>query len=105
MDDEGMCCRRFIAQFCLLYHPSTEISIGFQGTVYIGSLCRTATVVNFDSATITPCKWTRVTFEFQRHEFVKVGMPLILRECMTKGMGEVVEVLPVNPVQDVRKEN
>ena len=98
MDDEGVCCRRFVARFCLLYHTTAEISIGFQGTVYIGSLCRMATVVNFEETqAITPCKWCKVTFEFQGHEFVKVGMPLIFRECMTKGMGEVVEVVPINP--------
>ncbi|KAI1719544.1 elongation factor tu GTP binding domain-containing protein [Ditylenchus destructor] len=95
-EGSAVCCRRFVARFCLLNHPSREICIGFQGTVYIGSLCRTVSVVNFDSPSIQPCEWLDVEFEFwQQAEFLRTGMPLIFRERRTKGMGEVIRIHPL----------
>jgi GTPase len=91
--DAGVSCKRFVARFYLLYHPATEICIGFQGTVYLGTLCRTATIVEFDPPSIQPCVWVNVVFEFYRTpEFVLVGTPLIFRMGQTKGMGEVISV-------------
>ncbi|KAI1720601.1 cupin superfamily protein domain-containing protein [Ditylenchus destructor] len=98
-EGSAVCCRRFVARFCLLNHPSREICIGFQGTVYIGSLCRTVSVVNFDSPSIQPCEWLDVEFEFwQQAEFLRTGMPLIFRERRTKGMGEVIRIHPLQTV-------
>uniref|UniRef100_A0A0R3RSY2 Tr-type G domain-containing protein n=1 Tax=Elaeophora elaphi TaxID=1147741 RepID=A0A0R3RSY2_9BILA len=91
--DEGIACRRFTARLYLLYHPANEICVGFQGTVYIGSVCQTATIMELDAPSIVPCQWVTVQFEFYScPEYVRVGTPLIFRESKTKGMGEVVHI-------------
>uniref|UniRef100_A0A1I7VG43 Tr-type G domain-containing protein n=1 Tax=Loa loa TaxID=7209 RepID=A0A1I7VG43_LOALO len=91
--DEGIACRRFTARLYLLYHPATEICVGFQGTVYIGSVCQTATITKLDAPSIVPCQWVTAQFEFYScPEYVRVGTPLIFRESKTKGMGEVVHI-------------
>ncbi|MCP9264787.1 GTP-binding protein 2 [Dirofilaria immitis] len=91
--DERIACRRFTARLYLLYHPANEICVGFQGTVYIGSVCQTATIMELDAPSIVPCQWATVQFEFYScPEYVRVGTPLIFRESKTKGMGEVVRI-------------
>ncbi|VDK73976.1 unnamed protein product [Litomosoides sigmodontis] len=91
--DEGIACRRFTARLYLLYHPANEICVGFQGTVYIGSVCQTVTIMELDAPSIVPCQWVTVQFEFYScPEYVRVGTPLIFRESKTKGMGEVVHI-------------
>uniref|UniRef100_A0A8R1TXV4 Tr-type G domain-containing protein n=1 Tax=Onchocerca volvulus TaxID=6282 RepID=A0A8R1TXV4_ONCVO len=91
--DEGIACRRFTARLYLLYHPANEICVGFQGTVYIGSVCQTATIMELDAPSIVPCQWVTVQFEFYScPEYLRVGTPLIFRESKTKGMGEVVHI-------------
>ncbi|KHN86488.1 GTP-binding protein 2 [Toxocara canis] len=92
--DTAVSYRRFTARLYLLYHPSSEICIGFQTTVYIGSVCQTATIIDMDASCIIPCTWVTARFEFYSGpEFVRVGTPLIFRQGKTKGMGEVVELL------------
>ncbi|VDK42255.1 unnamed protein product [Anisakis simplex] len=93
--------RRFTARLYLLYHPSSEICVGFQTTVYIGSVCQTATIIDIDAACIVPCQWVTAQFEFYNGpEFVRIGTPLIFRQGKTKGMGEVIAL----PEEDIISE-
>uniref|UniRef100_A0A1I7ZC12 Tr-type G domain-containing protein n=1 Tax=Steinernema glaseri TaxID=37863 RepID=A0A1I7ZC12_9BILA len=93
-DSFAVSCHEFVARFYLLYHPYNEICIGFQGTVFIGAVCQTATIVAMDRPSIQPCAWVTVRFKFYRNpEYVRVGTPMIFREGRTKGMGEVLEVV------------
>uniref|UniRef100_A0AC34GYB9 Tr-type G domain-containing protein n=1 Tax=Panagrolaimus sp. ES5 TaxID=591445 RepID=A0AC34GYB9_9BILA len=88
-------CWEFEAKFLLFYHPGNEIEKNFQGTVYIGFLCRTATIVSIDSPTktIKPLTWTTVKFKFYaKPEHVQVGASLIFREQKTRGMAEVTKI-------------
>uniref|UniRef100_A0A7E4W4Q5 Tr-type G domain-containing protein n=1 Tax=Panagrellus redivivus TaxID=6233 RepID=A0A7E4W4Q5_PANRE len=94
-DVAGTCCWEFETKFFLFYHPTSALEVGFQGTIYIGSLCRTAIVVDVDtpSGTITPCTWTTVRFRFYgKPEHVEVNAPLIFRERKTRAMGEVTGI-------------
>ncbi|TKR70107.1 hypothetical protein L596_022171 [Steinernema carpocapsae] len=92
-DDMAICCYEFTASFCLLYHPNNEIRVGFQGTVFIGAVRQTATIVSMDKPSLSPMAWTNVRFRFYRHpEYVRKGMTVIFQEGRSKGMGEVVDV-------------
>ncbi|PAV86098.1 hypothetical protein WR25_24426 [Diploscapter pachys] len=87
----------FTANLFLLSHCVKHLCIGFMGTVYIGSIRQTVRVVAIDNAeqAVEQLVWATVTMEFLTHpEFIREGTPLIFRQGKTKGMGEVVEVLP-----------
>jgi GTPase len=93
-------CWEFEAKFLLFYHPGNEIVKNFEGTVYIGFLCRRATIISIDSPTntIKPCTWTNVRFKFDsKPEYVQVGASLIFREQRTRGMAEVTKICEVSP--------
>ncbi|KAK0408609.1 hypothetical protein QR680_004053 [Steinernema hermaphroditum] len=96
-DDIAVCCHEFTARFYLLYHPYNEVCVGFQGTVFIGAVCQTATIVAVDRPSIQPCMWVTARFRFYRNpEYVRVGTQMIFREGRTKGMGEVIDI--VHPI-------
>lgn len=89
-------CLRFSANLFLLSHDSRHLCVGFQATVYIGSVCQTATVVEMDQSSLKQGTWASVTLEFYTTpEFVRVGTPLIFRQGKTKGMGEVTDVFNI----------
>ncbi|CAD6186725.1 unnamed protein product [Caenorhabditis auriculariae] len=89
-----MVCHRFVANLFLLY-SSTRVSEGFQATVYIGSVCQTATVCMIDGTALQQGKWSRVELRFAyQPEAIRAGCPIIFRQGKTKGMGEVIELLP-----------
>uniref|UniRef100_A0A1I7XJL0 Tr-type G domain-containing protein n=1 Tax=Heterorhabditis bacteriophora TaxID=37862 RepID=A0A1I7XJL0_HETBA len=86
-------CHRFSASLFLLYHSTRHLCIGFQATVYLGSVSQTATVVAMDCPSLQQGKWATVTLEFfGGPEYVRAGTPLIFRQGKTKGMGEVIYV-------------
>uniref|UniRef100_A0A0N4ZP90 Tr-type G domain-containing protein n=1 Tax=Parastrongyloides trichosuri TaxID=131310 RepID=A0A0N4ZP90_PARTI len=86
-------CKRFSAKFFLLCHSTKYVCVGFQGTVYIGTVCQTVTIVDIKGDALRAGEWCIVTFEFYcSPEFITVGTPLIFREGKTKGMGEVIDI-------------
>lgn len=86
-------CRRFTASLFLLSHSTRHLCVGFQATVYIGSVRQTATIVDIDGPSLEQGKWAAVLFELiGGPEYVCIGTPLILRQGKTKGLGEVMEV-------------
>ncbi|VDM58510.1 unnamed protein product [Angiostrongylus costaricensis] len=88
------CCHRFVASLFLLSHSSSYLCIGFQATVYIGSVRQTAAVVDMDRPSLGQGKWATVMFELMSGpEHIRAGTPLILRQGRTKGMGEVIEIM------------
>lgn len=88
------CCHRFVASLFLLSHSAPHICIGFQATVYIGSVRQTAAIVEMDRSSLEQGKWATVMFELMSGpEHIRSGTPLILRQGRTKGMGEVIEVV------------
>ncbi|CAD5233126.1 unnamed protein product [Bursaphelenchus xylophilus] len=93
-DATPRCCRRFVARFCLLSHPVDELCIGFQGTVYIRSLRRTVTIVDFSSESLKCGEPTDVTFEFYGGpSYVREGEHVFFRERTTKGVGQVLSIM------------
>ncbi|CAB3396927.1 unnamed protein product [Caenorhabditis bovis] len=92
-----MVCYRFQANILLLYHSTKYIYEGFQATVFIGSVCGTATVENIeDDDRVELGKWCRVRFCWAyQPEVIRQGSPIIIRQAKTKGMGEVLEVFPM----------
>jgi GTPase len=99
-NEPALSCWEFEAKFLLLYHPGSKIEKNFQGTVYIGFICRTATIVHIDSPSgaIKPLTWTTVRFRFYaRPEYVQIGASLIFREQKTRGMAEVTKICEVLP--------
>lgn len=95
-NNELKLCKQFIAKFFLLSHHSKGIIfVGFQGTMYIGSVCQTVTIVNIEGGDkfLKTGKWYNVKFEFySTPQCIKVGDPIIFREGKTKGMGEVSKI-------------
>ncbi|KAE9417196.1 hypothetical protein Angca_002472 [Angiostrongylus cantonensis] len=88
------CCHRFVASLFLLSHSASYLCIGFQATVYIGSVRQTAAIVDMDRPSLEQGKWATVMFELMSGpEHIRAGTPLILRQGRTKGMGEVMEVM------------
>ncbi|CAI2354613.1 unnamed protein product [Caenorhabditis sp. 36 PRJEB53466] len=90
-------CYEFTANLLLLCHSTKQICEGFQATVFIGSVCATATITQItDSDYMRPGKWSivRMCFAYQP-EVIREGSPIILRQGKTKGMGEVLKVDPV----------
>ncbi|KJH43078.1 elongation factor Tu GTP binding domain protein [Dictyocaulus viviparus] len=87
-------CHRFISSLFLLSHSACHLCIGFQATVYIGSVRQTAAVVDMDRPSLQQGKWATVMFELMSGpEHIKPGTPLIFRQGRTKGMGEVIHVV------------
>ncbi|VDM99144.1 unnamed protein product [Thelazia callipaeda] len=95
--EEGISCRRFTARLYLFHHPANEICVGFQGTVYVGSVRQTVTIIELDAPSVTACQWVTVLFEFYScPEYIRVGTPFIFHESKTKGVGEVIQILNSN---------
>ncbi|VDO24056.1 unnamed protein product [Haemonchus placei] len=91
---EPSCCRRFTASLFLLSHSTRHLCIGFQATVYIGSVRQTAAIVDIDGPSLEQGKWATVMFQLMSGpEYIRAGTPLIFRQGKTKGMGEVMDVI------------
>ncbi|CEF61743.1 GTP-binding protein 2 [Strongyloides ratti] len=95
-NNELKLCRQFIARFFLLSHHSRGIIfVGFQGTMYIGSVCQTVTIINIEGGekSLKTGRWYNVKFEFYSiPQCIKVGDSIIFREGKTKGMGEILKI-------------
>lgn len=87
----------FQASISVLHH-ATKIFPGFQTTVHIGSIRQTAIIEGImgQKGIATGCT-ASVLFRFVRHaEYVKPGMRILFREGITKGIGTVTQVFPIN---------
>ncbi|PIC26328.1 hypothetical protein B9Z55_018932 [Caenorhabditis nigoni] len=96
IDYQPPVCFEFSANLLLLCHTTKYICVGFQATVFIGSVCTTATITHINDADcLRPGKWAvvRMCFAYQP-EVIREGSPIILRQGKTKGMGEVLKVFP-----------
>nr|XP_018902782.1 PREDICTED: GTP-binding protein 2 [Bemisia tabaci] len=89
-------CYFFQAQVCVLYH-STSIHAGFQTTVHIGNIRQTAVIEGIMAcSSMHTNDNAAVLFRFMRHpEYVQVGMRLLFREGVTKGIGKVTQIFPL----------
>uniref|UniRef100_U5EV72 Putative translation elongation factor n=1 Tax=Corethrella appendiculata TaxID=1370023 RepID=U5EV72_9DIPT len=90
----------FQATISVVYH-ATAICKGFQSTVHIGSIRQTAIIeCIMDSGHprgISTNESASVLFRFVRHpEYVRPGMRLLFREGVSKGIGKVTQVFPLN---------
>lgn len=85
----------FDATVCLLYHPGKNLQNGFQTTVHVGSVCRTAIIekIHNDEGTLTTNEQATVTFRFTTSpEYIRVGSTLLFRERATKGIGQITRL-------------
>lgn len=92
-------CLFFQARVVLLQHQGPGcISRGFQATVHLGHVRQTAVLVGiFCSERLHTDNPTSVLFRFKSHpEFVRRGQRLLFRQGLTKGVGEVTQVFPIN---------
>ncbi|CAI5453385.1 unnamed protein product [Caenorhabditis angaria] len=87
----------FSANLFLLYHPTRQINEGFQTTVFIGSICGTASITKiYDDGLMRQGRWCRVEMRWTcAPEVIRSGNQIIFRHGKTKGMGEVVDVVPI----------
>ncbi|XP_070571097.1 GTP-binding protein 2-like isoform X2 [Ptychodera flava] len=89
-------CISFEADVYVLFH-CTAITIRFQTTVHVGSVCQTAILEHIDKASVQTNEKARVTFKFIKHpEYIREGSRLLFREGKTKGIGQVIKVHPYN---------
>jgi len=95
--ENPLSCLFFQATIRVLYH-STSIHPGFQTTVHIGNIRQTAVIEGIMSTNrIYTNDRASVLFRFQRHpEFIRTGASLLFREGITKGIGKVTQVFPLD---------
>jgi len=90
-------CMRFEADVYVLFH-NTSITVGFQTTIHIGTVCQTAVIRQMDRKEIKTNEKAKVTFELKfKPEHLREGSRLLFREGKSKGMGEVTKVIPYDP--------
>lgn len=89
-------CLYFRANICVLFH-STAIGRGFQTTVHIGNVRQTAKVVGIMvKDKVHTNESAPVMFQFIKHpEFIRPGFRILFREGHTKGIGQVMQVFPL----------
>lgn len=89
-------CWQFEADIYVLFH-NKSITNGFQTTVHIGTVCQTAVIRDIDKANIKTNEKAKVMFEFKfKPEHLRVGSRLLFRDGKSKGMGEVLRVIPID---------
>ncbi|CAG5136735.1 unnamed protein product [Candidula unifasciata] len=92
------CCKVFEADVYVLFHNKC-ITVGFQTTVHIGTVCQTAVITHIDRPHIKTNEKARVTFTFKfKPEHIRVGSRLLFRDGRSKGMGEVIKIKPFEDV-------
>lgn len=102
---EPKACREFKSKVYLLFHAN-QISRGFQATVHVGNVCQTAHIVSMDKDSLKTNESATVTWRFNsRLEYIRPGSRLIFREGTTKGMGEVIEIVPHQELESSGDEN
>ncbi|XP_005099040.1 GTP-binding protein 2 [Aplysia californica] len=91
-------CLRFEADVYVLFH-NKSITVGFQTTIHIGTVCQTAVIRDIDRHHIRTNEKAKVTFEFKfKPEHLRVGSRLLFRDGKSKGMGEVTKIIPYDDV-------
>lgn len=96
-DDSAFGSYFFQASVSVLFH-ATHINKGFQATIHIGSIRQTAVIEGIMGITggIGTNQTASVLFRFVRHpEYVRPGMRILFREGVTKGIGKVTQVFPI----------
>lgn len=90
-------CTGFWADVFLLFH-TTSISKRFQATVYIGNIIQTAVIEDMNKESLRTGQKANVRFRFiKQPEYVRPKSRIFFRDGHTKGIGEVVDVIPPNP--------
>lgn len=86
-------CYAFEADVFLLFH-SSQITKGFETTMYIGSVCQTCRIeMIYQKESIRTSEKAQVKFKFVKQpEHIRVGSRLLFRQGVAKGMGEVIKV-------------
>jgi GTPase len=86
------CCKIFEADVYVLFHNKC-ITMGFQTTVHMGTVCQTAVITHIDRPHIKTNEKARVTFTFKfKPEHIRVGSRLLFRDGRSKGMGMVTKI-------------
>lgn len=99
-DLNPQCYAGFDATVCLLYHPAFQLQKGFQTTVHVGSVCRTAIIeaIHNNKESISTNEQATVTFRFfSAPEYLRSGSTLLFRERATKGIGQITKLHPYTP--------
>lgn len=97
LDAEASGCLYFQANVCLLA-SSSVLSESSEITAHINSIRQTVVVVGiFASKYVRRNETASVLFKFKQHlEYLRCGQRLLLRGGMSKGLGEVTKVFPLN---------
>ncbi|KAK3803793.1 hypothetical protein RRG08_026028 [Elysia crispata] len=97
-DSSPSCCKEFEADVYVLFH-NRSITVGFQTTIHIGTVCQTAVITKIDRPHIKTNEKARVTFTFKfKPEHIRVGSRLLFRDGRSKGMGEVTQIKPYEEI-------
>jgi len=105
-NDKLNVCTNFIAEILVLNH-STKIEDKYEPVIHCGPIRQTAKVIIEDKTKkLGIGDKANVELQFkQRPEFLEEGTTLFFREGLTKGIGTVIKLLPMNlTIEDTKKD-
>ncbi len=84
----------FVGEIYILYH-STTIKQGYAPVVHTQSIQQSAKIVKMNKSVLRTGDRAKVTFEFMyRPEFISIGQKFLIREGKTKGIGQIIKLIP-----------
>jgi GTPase len=88
-------CSEFRAKIKVLHHP-TMIKMNYEPTIHCGSITQAAQIIEMDKEHMRLGDVADVKFRFKfRPEFIQPNAKLVFREGMTRGIGKVIAIDPL----------
>ena len=88
-------CSEFRAKIKVLHHP-TMIKLNYEPTIHCGSITQAAQIIEMDKEHMRLGDVAEVRFRFKfRPEFMQPNAKLVFREGMTRGIGKVIAIDPL----------
>lgn len=81
--------------------PKVVLNVGSEVTAHISNIRQTVVIIGiFPAQFITNDQTTSVLFKFKQHpEYIKEGQRLLLREGLSKGLGKIKQIFPLESKQ------
>lgn len=86
-------CKEFEAEILLLHH-STTVGRKYEAVVHCGGLRQTAGIYPISEEYLRTGDRALAKFTFKKPEYIKEGQRLLFRERLTRGVGNVVKIVP-----------
>lgn len=92
------CIRTFEADVLILKH-STTIKQKYQPIIHCGYIRQAAEIYKMDKDYLRTGDTAKIQFKFMFHpEYIELGSKIIFREGITKGLGEITNISPVDTI-------